>query len=304
MKVLVSFSFAERLEWNVGPNSVPRSLLERIINEWPGTQNNYSIKIEGDITDVAVKRAILLAKSIGKIPYLSIRPSLAHDYDGPFFNITAKLIYEPCDLEGVEYFILSLSDKIAEMEFYKHADGTREEHLDGRSISKRISLGFIGTSIYGGCKEPMRFELSGSGLFGLNFFELSQRPISKPHVPVYAVSSSVKMPRLLNPLFDDSGKPLAHSVTERCLIGNSILAPAPPLYFDKREVSSMAPFDCAWTAESYGIGGIRYFIVTRKLINFLDQRKVRYTTRPVFLRSDGKIPEIDFLGPIRALIDQ
>lgn len=297
MKTFVSFGFSVETERFRGPQTLPSNTIEQIREKWPGTKLESRLFIEGDADSESVSSAIKLARQFGKSPKLEAFPSFGRDYSGPLFFITAKRIYSREDAVNYEYFRFSASDKLAEEDIYRLPDGTREKYIEGKKISKRFSFGFAGPNNWA-CKTSARAELEAEGFVGLDFEEMPQKPVSKPYEPIFRPISTVTLPPVLNPLYNEDGELCQGDFSRGCVRDNSIVSGL-PLYYDETAVRAMEPFDCAWSAEAFG--GVhwrnRALIVSKRFLEYCWGRGWNCDFVPAILRPDGVAPPLEPLFP-------
>ena len=297
MKTTVSFGFTEQTSWNIGENALPKTILDSLKNDWPGKSNDCSVSVDGAFNDEAIQEAIRRVARIGKIPKLKYFPGFGKNYDGPHFRIRGKRVYDRTDAEAFVYFIFYPTDELANEEIYRLPDGTREKYIDGKKIFKRHSFGFAGPFNWA-CKSSARAELEAERFVGLTFDEMPQKPVSKPYEPIFRLVSSLTLPPVLNPLYNEDGELCHGDFSRGCVPDNSIISGL-PFYYGQAAIRAMEPFDCAWSAEAFG--GIhwrnRSFVVSKRFLEYCWSRGWHCDFVPVILRPDGVAPPLEPLFP-------
>lgn len=297
MKTFVGFGFSVQTPFNGGKHTLPSGEFELLKSVWPGKVTETSISFDGDARSTECRCAIELMASLGRTPQLYVYPEFPSDYGGPRFRISSLRAYDAGDLGAIEFIILRPKDKLADEEIYRLPDGTHEKYVNGKRISKRVAFGFAGPFNWA-CKASVRAELEAEGFVGLAFEEMPQKPVSKPHELIFRLVSTLALPPVLNPLYNEDGDLCRGDFSRGCVPDNSIVSGL-PIYYDEVDIRAMEPFDCAWTAEAFG--GVhwrnRSFVVSKRFLEYCRNRGWNCDFVPVILRPDGDAPPLEPLFP-------
>jgi len=209
-------------------------------------------------------------------PWTIIPKAERHQY----FGVRRKPTWTKRELDASELLWLKNTMIIGNNKDATPEEWAREEYVvsvDSKQNSK-TQFGSLSPFMAMAVAEPLRSQLLDAGLIGLDLPPVVFVPRSKPvRKPLWALRSSVILPRPANLLQGEHGNPVEPNTEWACMWDDGGIYP-PVLHYRSAEIEKIGRFDIALTFERVGItvqGAFRQCIVSQKFRQVFDTLKVK-----------------------------
>lgn len=235
------------------------------------------ISVELDENDPTLHRLLAeIAQRYGFRPSAhSVIPSHLRDKT---FGVKKWRTFTSREIDATQLLLLEMKGMIAHQAFGTVEQARSEVYLAKADASQRskTQCGFLSPFFKLAIDSTLKRELEKSGIRGLSLDPVIIVPPEKAIKPLWKLSSSRVMPKLLNPVVNEAGNPVQSGEEWPKYIDGGAYLPE-ELRYRRDEVGDL-DFDIAVTCERVGIGELqaaRLCIVTQKFRRELKRCKVR-----------------------------